>query len=194
MFKIAIDKVISLILLILLFPFFSFLSLLILIILKKPIFFLHERLGKNEKKILVIKFKTLFNHSVSKNSIKKRENKFGNILRRYSIDELPQLINILKGDMSLVGPRPLEKKYLSKYNNIQKKRHKVLPGITGLAQINGRNRLSWKKKFQYDIFYIRKKSLCLDFWILLKTIVYIFNIRDVSDENHFNKEPFDGTN
>ena len=194
MFKIAIDKVISLILLILLFPFFSLLSLLILIILKKPIFFLHERLGKNEKKFLVIKFKTLSNYTVSKNTIKKRENKFGNILRRYSIDELPQLINILKGDMSLVGPRPLEKKYLSKYNNIQKKRHKVLPGITGLAQINGRNRLSWKKKFQYDIFYVRKKNLCIDLVILLKTIVYIFKINDVSDENHFNKEPFDGTN
>lgn len=174
MFKIATDKVISLILLILLFPLFFFLSLLILIILKQPIFFLHERLGKNEKKFLVIKFKTLFNHTASKNSIKKRENKFGNILRRYSIDELPQLINILKGEMSMVGPRPLfeedtqmfEKKYMRRLN--------VLPGLTGLLQINDRNTDEFSIWYEYDIEYIDNWSLLLDLIIILKTPFSMF--------------------
>ncbi len=181
MFKIVIDKLISLILLLLLFPFFFFLSLLILIILKRPIFFLHERLGKNEKKFLVIKFKTLYNHTDSKNSIKKRENKFGNILRRYSIDELPQLINILKGDMVFIGPRPA---LYNQYDLIKLRKkarvHKLVPGITGWAQVNGRDELSIPDKVKMDQYYLNNQSVWLDIKIVFLTSLNVIKSEGVS--------------
>ena len=139
-----------------------------------PLFFFHDRLGKDEIKFTMIKFRTMSNgESISAEHDITRLTKWGRLLRKTSIDELPVLINVIKGDMSLVGPRPLPVKYLSRFDSFQKKRMKIKPGITGLAQINGRNRLSWDERFNYDIDYIRKRTFLLDLMIIFKTIFLV---------------------
>lgn len=153
-------------------PLFLLVSILLLISNQGNPFFFQKRPGKNEKLFYIIKFKTMndkrdVNHNLLADE--KRATKLGKIIRKTSLDEIPQLLNVIKGDMSIVGPRPLLTEYLPIYNVEQKKRHQVKPGITGWAQINGRNAISWEKKFQYDIFYVSNQSFLLDLKILFLT-------------------------
>lgn len=197
MFKKIFDIVLSFNLIILLFPIFIFLYFFIMIKLGKPCFFLHERIGIKGKKFKVIKFKSLKNEKNKQGrllEISERVTPFGQLIRKYSMDELPQLFNVIKMDMSIVGPRPLESSYINLYSKIQSKRHNVKPGITGLAQIYGRNSITWKRRFQYDIYYVRKKNLCLDLYIIFKTFFKVLFPRGISEDNHFNKPPFNGKN
>lgn len=121
-----------------------------------------------------------------------RMTRLGSFLRKTSLDELPELFNVLKGDMSLVGPRPLLVEYLSLYTERQKHRHDVKPGITGWAQVNGRNAISWEKKFDYDLWYVENQSLLLDCKILLLTVWNVFQCKDITSDNHVSAEKFKG--
>lgn len=144
-----------------------------------PVFFLQPRICKNQKVFTMVKFRTL---SVDDQlTLKERRFLLGNFLRVTNLDELPQLWNVLKGEMSLVGPRPLPVEYASLFSEAQKKRHEVLPGITGLAQISGKNNIPWSKKFDYDLEYVKNVSFRMDCMILLKTLTLVLSMkRDVS--------------
>ena len=161
----------------------------------KP-FFYQARTGKNGSIFTIIKLKTM-NDKVDKDGILlpalERVTKIGNLCRKFSLDELPQLINILKGDMSLIGPRPLLPQYLQYYNERQNRRHDVLPGITGWAQVNGRNTISWEQKFDYDVYYVENLSFSLDFKIILKTIDKVINRSDVNNSETMDMPEFQGT-
>lgn len=163
---------------------------------KSPIF-RQIRPGLNEKLFTIYKFKTM-SDEVDENgnllSDELRLGKFGTKIRSLSLDELPQLFNVLKGDMSFIGPRPLLIKYLSLYSPTQRLRHSVKPGITGLAQVNGRNEISWKNKFRYDTFYAKKISFCLDFKIALLTIKKVIKKEGISKKGMATTKEFDGTN
>ena len=140
-----------------------------------PIFFIHKRLGLNGKSFKMIKFRSmLVGPSINAEDDVKRITKYGRILRKTSLDEIPVLFNVIKGEMSLVGPRPMPLKYLKRFNDYQIKRLSIKPGITGLAQISGRNNLSWEQRFDLDIKYSLKKSLIFDVYILLKTFIIVF--------------------
>ena len=140
-----------------------------------PIFFIHKRLGLNGKSFKMIKFRSmLVGPSINAEDDVKRITKYGRILRKTSLDEIPVLFNVIKGEMSLVGPRPMPLKYLKRFNDYQIKRLSIKPGITGLAQISGRNNLSWEQRFDLDIKYLLKKSLIFDVYILLKTFIIVF--------------------
>lgn len=160
----------------------------------KPFFF-QQRPGKNEKIFSIVKFKTM-NDKKDENgnllSDSERLTKIGSFVRKTSLDEIPQLINVLKGDMSLIGPRPLLIQYLPLYDEIQKRRHEVCPGITGWAQINGRNAISWKQKFEYDIWYVDNISLLLDIKILFLTIKKVVVREGISQEGQATAEVFKG--
>tara|TARA_Y100000590_G_scaffold425398_1_gene533343 strand:- start:2531 stop:3055 length:525 start_codon:yes stop_codon:yes gene_type:complete len=159
-----------------------------------PIFFLHQRLGKDGIVFTMIKFRTMINGpSESAEHDITRLTAWGRFLRRTSIDELPVLFNVIKGDMSLVGPRPLPVKYLKRFNNSQKKRMDIKPGITGLAQVNGRNHLSWENRFSYDLEYIRKKSFLLDVGIILKTLYIVLFRKNIDSESQEIMPEFMGT-
>lgn len=161
------------------------------------IFFTQDRPGKDAKIFKVIKFKTMTDERDANGKLLPddvRMTKVGKIVRSLSIDELPQLINVLKGDMSLVGPRPLLPKYLPLYSQEQFRRHEVRPGITGWAQINGRNDISWKRKFEYDIWYIDHLTFALDVKILCLTVKKVFVREGISKGEMATTEPFDGTN
>ena len=164
------DLIVSTAGLILLAPIFIVILFLILLFDRWPVFFIQSRLGKNLVPFNIIKFRTM-KSGISKSSEDDeiRQTKIGRILRKTSIDELPVLINVLKGEMSLVGPRPLLLKYKDRFNKHQNRRHEILPGITGLAQIQGRNEISWSKKFDYDIHYVETQSFVMDLKILFKT-------------------------
>lgn len=149
----------------------------------KP-FFLQERPGKDEKTFKLIKFKTMNDKKDSEGNLLpmgERITPLGAFLRKTSLDEIPQLLNVIKGDMSLIGPRPLLKKYLPMYTDRQKKRHSVKPGITGWAQVNGRNNVTWKEKFEMDVWYVNNVSLKLDAIIFFQTIKKILTKSDVAD-------------
>ncbi len=196
-FKYFFDKLIAFLLLILISPFLLFISLLILIILGKPIFFIQERPGFKCRPFKIIKFRTMKNLYAEKGDLmddKFRIHKFGQFLRSTSIDELPALINIIKGEMSFIGPRPLLMKYLQLYNKEQIKRHYVKPGMTGLAQINGRNLISWEKKFQYDLYYVKKINFILDLKILIITFKKVFLRIGINSKNKFSANEFNGNN
>ena len=161
------------------------------------VFFTQDRPGKNAKIFKAIKFKTMTDERDSEGKLlpdAERLTKVGKIVRSLSIDELPQLINVLKGDMALVGPRPLLPKYLPLYSKEQYRRHEVRPGITGWAQVNGRNNISWKKKFELDVWYVDHCSLELDVKIILLTIKKVFFREDISKKGEATTVPFDGTN
>lgn len=161
------------------------------------VFFTQDRPGKDAKIFKVIKFKTMTDERDANGKLlpdHARMTKVGKIVRSLSIDELPQLINVLKGDMSLVGPRPLLPKYLPLYSQEQFRRHEVRPGITGWAQINGRNDISWKRKFEYDIWYIDHLTFALDVKILCLTVKKVFVREGISKGEMATTEPFDGTN
>jgi lipopolysaccharide/colanic/teichoic acid biosynthesis glycosyltransferase len=164
-----------------LIPLILFLSCVILLFNGWPVFFIQPRLGKNKIPFNMIKFRTM-KSGISKNSEHDavRQTKIGKLLRKTSVDELPVLFNVIKGDMSLVGPRPLLLKYGPRFSPKQDKRHHVLPGITGLAQINGRNTISWEDKFDYDIQYIEQRSFFLDLKILIKTMFLVIKFQGTS--------------
>ena len=160
----------------------------------KPFFF-QLRPGLNGKIFKIIKFKTMKDKKESEGNLlsdAKRLTKVGAFVRKTSLDEIPQLINVIKGDMSLIGPRPLLPEYLPLYNDFQKRRHEVKPGITGWAQVNGRNLISWQQKFEYDIWYVENISFLLDCKIVFLTIKKVFKREGISAENSVSAEAFKG--
>lgn len=172
-------------------------GLLLTIQNKGTIFFYQERPGFMEQPFHIIKFKTMTDERDKEGKLlpdKDRITALGQWVRKLSIDELPQLINVLKGDMSMIGPRPLLFKYVPLYSDEQRKRHKVRPGITGWAQVNGRNAISWTKKFELDQYYVEHVSASLDFKIFWLTIVKIFKREGVNQSVESTMPPFDGTN
>ena len=160
-------------------------------------FFLQPRPGKNGKIFKVIKFKTMTDEKDENGNLlsdEKRLTNVGKFVRSTSIDELPQLINVLKGDMSLIGPRPLLVQYLPLYNEFQARRHEVRPGITGWAQCHGRNAISWQKKFEYDVWYVDNLSFIVDLKVLFLTIKKVFKREGISQEGNATMEIFNGNN
>ena len=197
-FKRFFDFWISLIALILISPFLLMISIWLSIVNKGAgAFFLQERPGKNEKIFKIIKFKTMTEERDAEGNLlpdEKRLTKVGKFVRSTSIDELPQLINVLKGDMALIGPRPLLVQYLPLYSPEHARRHEVRPGISGWAQCHGRNAISWAEKFNYDVWYVDHVSLLTDLKIILMTIKKVFIREGISEEGHATKEPFNGSN
>lgn len=192
--KRIIDLTVSIVLLILLFPILFITSLLILFFDGRPILFTQDRPGLNEKIFKIFKFRTMRAQQANQYlSDHQRMTALGSFIRKTSIDELPQLINVVKGDLSLVGPRPLLVEYLPLYNEQQKKRHSVKPGITGWAQINGRNAINWEKKFEYDIWYVENWSVLLDIKIILLTLIKIFKGSGVNASNDVTMDTFKGS-
>ncbi len=180
--KRLLDFVLSLLALIILSPIMFIIYILVRIKLGKPVIFKQERPGKNEKIFTLYKFRTMTDKRNEEGELlldQERITKFGKILRNTSLDELPELINIIKGDMSIVGPRPLATKYLPYYNEKEKHRHDVRPGLTGLAQINGRNALNWEQRFEYDLKYIHHISFINDCKIIVKTIKKVLKKEDI---------------
>lgn len=172
-----VDILMALLGFIILSPIFLLVLILLVISNKGKPFFLQERPGKNEKIFKIIKFKTMNDKKDENGALLppgERLTKLGLFLRKYSLDEIPQLLNVLKGDMSIIGPRPLLVRYLPRYNDFQKQRHHIKPGITGWAQVNGRNALSWEDKFKYDVHYVKNMSFTFDIKILLLTIKKVF--------------------
>ncbi|WP_075878201.1 sugar transferase [Merdibacter massiliensis] len=176
-FKRFFDFILSLIALIALSPVILIVAILVRIKLGSPIIFCQERPGKNEKIFKMYKFRSMTDERDENGNLLpdiKRLTKVGKFLRNSSLDELPELFNILKGDMSIVGPRPLLTKYLPLYNDFQKHRHDVRPGLTGLAQTNGRNETTWSRRFEYDIEYVNNLTFLLDLKIIVSTICLVF--------------------
>lgn len=162
---------------ILLFPVFATTWLMLIIKNNGKAFFYQERPGKNERIFKIIKFKTMNDKTDVHGELlppSERLTKAGIFVRKYSLDEIPQLLNVIKGDMSIIGPRPLLIRYLPRYNDFQKQRHNIKPGITGWAQVNGRNAISWEQKFEYDVWYVKNMSLQLDIKILFLTVYKVF--------------------
>lgn len=177
------DIITTLIGLLIFTPLLLLISIAIIVFDGFPIIFVQPRLGKNKFFFNIIKFRTMkIGESKSSEEDEIRQTLLGKYLRKTSLDELPVLINVLKGDMSLVGPRPLLIKYSERFNNFQNRRHEVLPGITGLAQINGRNQISWEEKFNYDVQYIDENNFLLDIKILLKTVRSVLLFKGTSPE------------
>ena len=169
-------------------------GLMIRIKLGSPIFFVQERPGLFGKPFRMIKFRTMrLNSEVSGCEDYLRMTSFGSLLRSLSLDELPELLNVIRGDMSLVGPRPLLMEYLPLYTAEQARRHDVRPGVTGWAQVNGRNSLSWEEKFKLDIWYVENQSFFLDLKIILLTLLRVFKRDGISSEGHVTAEKFRGS-
>lgn len=194
-FKRFLDFIIAFTALLLLAPIFFVVFICLLISNGGKAFFYQQRPGKNEKVFKIIKFKTMNDKKDAQGEFlpfDKRVTKIGLFIRKYSLDEIPQLINVLKGDMSLVGPRPLLTDYLPLYNEEQKKRHDVKPGITGWAQVKGRNSISWNQKFKYDVWYVENISLLLDFKILLLTAKRLVVPQGINSSDGLNMTTFTG--
>lgn len=194
-FKRLMDICVSLISLVILFPVLIVLALMIRMKLGSPILFSQQRPGKNEKIFTLYKFRTMTSVKDEAGNLlpdSVRLTSFGKFLRASSLDELPELYNILIGDMSLVGPRPLLVQYLELYSDEQKKRHNVRPGLTGLAQINGRNTLNWQDKFKYDVSYVEDITFIKDMKILLGTIKKVLNRDGITSNTSATMEAFKG--
>lgn len=159
--------------------------------LGRPVFFRQNRAGKNGQIFTIFKIRTMKEGS---GSDAERLTPAGEFLRKYSLDEIPQFLNVLKGDMSLIGPRPLPEKYIPLYSAEQMRRHEVSPGITGWAQVNGRNNISWKQRFEYDVWYVDHISFGLDLKILFKTIAAVLTHNGVSADGEATVKPFTGNN
>ncbi|PTJ21577.1 sugar transferase [Staphylococcus simulans] len=162
----------------------------------RPVLFKQQRPGLNGEPFYIYKFRTMTDARDDQGELlpdEQRMTKVGSFIRKTSIDELPQLINVVKGDLSLVGPRPLLMEYLPLYSDEQKKRHLVKPGITGWAQVNGRNAISWEAKFKLDVWYVENQSFKLDMYILYKTFINVLNRKDVSAKDHVTMEKFRGS-
>ncbi|ECL2275236.1 undecaprenyl phosphate N,N'-diacetylbacillosamine 1-phosphate transferase [Campylobacter jejuni] len=195
-FKRIFDFILALVLLVLFSPVILITALL-LKITQGSVIFTQNRPGLDEKIFKIYKFKTMSDERDEKGELLSDELRlkaFGKIVRSLSLDELLQLFNVLKGDMSFVGPRPLLVEYLSLYNEEQKLRHKVRPGITGWAQVNGRNAISWQKKFELDVYYVKNISFLLDLKIMFLTALKVLKRSGVSKEGHVTAEKFNGKN
>lgn len=193
--KPILDRLCAAIALLLLSPVFFLVTLALTIANQGKPFFFQKRPGKNERIFSIIKFKTMNDKKDSHGNLlpdKIRLTKVGKFVRKTSLDELPQLFNVLKGDMSLVGPRPLLPEYLPLYNDTQRRRHEVKPGITGWAQVNGRNAISWQQKFELDVWYVEHQSFALDLKILFLTIKKVFKSEGISQQGQATAEPFKG--
>lgn len=194
-FKRLIDIVLATLLLVVTLPFSLTAAVLLAIANQGKIFFIQERPGLHDRPFRIIKFKTMNDRRGTDGQLMSdavRLTKAGRLVRRTSVDELPQLINVLRGDISLIGPRPLLTEYLPLYNESQRRRHEVRPGITGWAQVNGRNMISWEKKFEYDVYYVDNLSLGLDVKIFFLTILKILKGEGISAENNATMEKFRG--
>lgn len=194
-FKRIIDIICSLLAIIALSPVYLIVAILVRVKLGSPVLFTQERPGLNEKIFKMYKFRSMTSETDENGNLlpdEVRLTSFGKKLRATSLDELPELFNILKGDMSIVGPRPLLVKYLPLYSEEQKHRHDVRPGFTGYAQVNGRNSISWKDKFEYDVYYSRNISFLLDMQIILKTIKVVLCREGISSESSATMEEYHG--
>lgn len=194
--KRAMDFTLSLIAIIVLSPVFLIVALLVRMKLGSPVLFKQKRPGLNEEIFIMYKFRTMTdakdeNGNLLSDSV--RLTKFGRLLRSTSLDELPELFNILKGDMSIIGPRPLLVQYLPLYNNHQKRRHEVRPGLSGLAQVSGRNAISWEDKFKLDVEYVDNVRFIEDWKIIFLTIKKVFFREGINSETAATIEPFKGT-
>lgn len=193
--KRILDFVLSLVALIVLSPVLLIVAILVRVKLGSPVIFKQQRPGKNEKIFTLYKFRTMTDKKDENGNLlpdSERLTKFGKFLRSTSLDELPELVNILKGDMAIVGPRPLLVEYLPYYTEEEKHRHDVRPGLTGLAQVNGRNSISWEEKFKDDLEYIEKISILEDIKIIFTTIGKVFKREGISQENNATMEKFKG--
>lgn len=196
MLKSLFDKTLALFLIIFFSPIYIVVSLLILWKMGSPIFFRQKRPGYKEKIFGIYKFRTMTNDTDADGNLLPDEQRLvgiGKFIRSTSLDELPQLFNVLRGEMSFVGPRPLLIEYLPLYNDTQRKRHDVKPGITGWAQVNGRNAISWEQKFEYDVWYVDNQSFWLDIKILWMTFLKVVRRTDISSTNHATMEKFEGS-
>lgn len=196
-FKRFLDIIISIVVLVLALPILIIAYLILFYQNKGKVFFFQERPGLNQEGFNIIKFKTMTDAKDETGKLlpdNQRITKAGKIIRKLSIDELPQLINVLKGDMSLIGPRPLLFKYIPLYSETQLRRHDVRPGITGWAQVNGRNSISWTKKFELDVYYVDHVSFIFDLQILWKTFIKVIKTEGVNQSDIRPMQPFDGTN
>jgi len=194
--KRILDIILSLIAIIILSPVFLVIAILVKIKLGSPVIFKQERPGLNEKIFTLFKFRTMTNERDENGNLlpdSVRLNNFGRFLRSTSLDELPELFNILKGDMSIVGPRPLLVQYLPLYDVHQRRRHEVKPGLTGWAQVNGRNAISWEKKFELDVEYVDKVSFLFDLKIILHTLKKVIIREGITSANSVTMEPFKGS-
>ena len=196
-FKRFFDLVLSLLALIVLIPVFLLVMILLLFANQGKPFFVQRRPGKNARIFYLVKFKTMNDRKDETGKLlpdEKRLTPVGKFIRKTSLDEIPQLINVLRGDMSLVGPRPLLVEYLPLYDDTQKRRHEVRPGITGWAQVNGRNAISWEQKFEYDVWYVDHISLQTDIRILWRTVRKVFKTEGISQQGHATMPVFKGAN
>jgi lipopolysaccharide/colanic/teichoic acid biosynthesis glycosyltransferase len=193
--KPILDFLLAVIAFIILLPVFLLVTILLFIANQGKPFFIQRRPGKNCKVFSIIKFKTMNDKKDTNGNLlsdAERLTAVGKFVRKTSLDEIPQLLNVIKGDMSLVGPRPLLTDYVQLYNKFQNQRHNVKPGITGWAQVNGRNAISWDKKFELDVFYIHNISFLLDLKILLLTVKKVLIREGISSEDTATIEPFQG--
>ncbi len=193
--KRILDIISSLLAIIILSPLLAVTSVLVKIKLGSPVLFKQERPGKNEKIFTLMKFRTMTDERDENGELlpdEVRLTKFGKFLRSTSIDELPELFNILKGDMSVIGPRPLLVQYLPRYNEHQHRRHEVKPGLSGWAQVNGRNAISWEEKFDFDVEYVDNYSLLMDIKVLFMTVANVLKRDGISSETSATMEEFMG--
>ncbi|MDG3583493.1 sugar transferase [Galbibacter pacificus] len=196
-FKRFLDIMLAAFGLIFLSPVIIVITIILLFVTNGRPFFFQLRPGKDEKIFKLVKFKSMTDKTDTNGELlpySERITKFGSFIRKYSLDEIPQLFNVLKGDMSLIGPRPLLIKYLPLYNNTQKQRHTVKPGITGWAQINGRNAISWNQKFEYDIHYVNRLNFAMDSKIIYLTMLKVLKKEGVNQQKDIPMEPFNGNN
>lgn len=194
--KRCLDVILALLVLVLLSPVYLILAILVRRKLGSPVIFTQERPGYREQIFKLYKFRTMTDERDEKGELKPDEVRltpFGRMLRSTSLDELPEFLNILKGDMSFIGPRPLLVKYLPLYNEHQHRRHEVRPGLTGYAQVNGRNTISWEQKFDYDVWYVDHLSFLLDLKIVWKTVAVVLRHNDINSANDATMEAFTGT-
>jgi len=194
--KRVMDLVTSLTLLTLFSPVMMFTAILVRLKMGAPVLFKQQRPGKDGKPFYLYKFRTMANLEDKQGNLLSDQVRLtgtGKFLRKYSLDELPQFINVVKGDMSLVGPRPLLMEYLSLYTEEQMLRHNVRPGITGWAQVNGRNAIAWEEKFKLDTWYVRNQSMFLDLKILLFTVLKVVKKEGITQQGHVTIEKFKGT-
>ncbi len=195
-FKRILDFFLSIFSFILISPIFLIVVILLTIANKGKPFFFQARPGKDEKIFKVIKFKTMTDKKGSDGELltdAERLTSIGSFVRKTSLDEIPQLLNVIKGDMSLIGPRPLLIQYLPLYNTKQKRRHEVRPGITGWAQVNGRNTISWEKKFEYDVWYVDHLTFWLDIKIIFMTILKVFKSEGITADGEATMSEFKGS-
>ena len=195
MIKRCLDFIIALLLLVIFSPVLLIITILLIFANQGKPFFLQKRPGKNEVIFTIIKFKTMNDKKDAEGNLLPDEDRLtiiGKVVRLTSLDELPQLFNVLKGDMSFVGPRPLLVSYLPRYNSFQRKRHKVKPGITGWAQVNGRNAVSWDQRYEHDIWYVENHSLWLDLKIMWLTFIKVLTRDGATAEGGATMEEFKG--